>query len=173
VLATDGDPAALAAPVREQLRAIDPDLPLSKIRTLEDVAARSVASQRAAMILLGIFGSLALTLAAAGIYGVMAHLVALRTAEIGVRMTLGARPGDVMRLVIREGTLQAVAGLAVGLTGAVLLMRSFRAMLFGVSPADPVTLAAVAAILMATALLACLIPARRAMRVDPVEALRN
>ena len=173
VLATDGDPAALAGPVREQLRAIDPDLPLSRIRTLEEVAARSVASQRAAMILLAIFGTLALTLAAAGIYGVMSHLVALRTAEIGVRMTLGARPVDVMRLVLREGTVQAVAGLAIGLTAAVLLMRSFRAMLYGVTPTDPITLAAVAAILMTTALAACLVPARRAMRVDPVQALRG
>jgi putative ABC transport system permease protein len=125
------------------------------------------------MILLAIFGSLALALAAAGIYGVMAHLVALRTAEIGVRMTLGARPADVMRLVIREGALQTVAGLAVGLTGAALVMRAFRSMLYEVSPTDPLTLAAVAAILMATALVACFIPARRAMRVDPVQALRG
>ena len=173
VLATDGDPASLTAPVREQLRAVDPDLPLSKVRTLDDVAVQSVAAQRAAMILLAIFGSLALTLAAAGIFGVMAHLVALRTAEIGVRMTLGARPGDVMRLVIREGALQAIVGLAVGLTGAVLLTRYFRTLLYGVGPTDPITLALVAAILMATALAACFIPARRAMRVDPVQALRG
>ena len=173
VLATDQDPATLASAVREQLRTVDPNLPISKIRTMEEVAASSVASRRAGMILLAIFGSLALVLAAAGIYGVMAHLVALRTAEIGVRMTLGARPSDVLRLVLREGTLQAVAGLAVGLTGAVVLMRAFRSMLYEVSPADPITLASVAAILMATALAACLIPARRAMRVDPVQALRQ
>jgi putative ABC transport system permease protein len=173
VLATDGDPAALAAAVREQLRAVDPNLPLSKIRTLEDVAARSVASRRAAMILLAIFGSLALVLSAAGIYGVMAHLVAVRTAEIGVRMTLGARPADVVRLVIREGAIQAFSGLAIGLAGAVALMRSLRSMLYEVSPADPITLAAVAAILLMTAMAACLVPARRAMRVDPVQALRG
>jgi predicted permease len=173
VLATDGDPASLAGAVREQLRAVDPNLPLSKIRTLEEVAAGSVASRRSGMILLAIFGCLALTLAAAGIYGVMAHLVALRTAEIGVRMTLGARPADVMRLIIREGALQAIAGLAFGLTAAVILMRMFRSMLYEVSPADPLTLAAVAAILMATALMACFVPGRRAMRVDPAHALRG
>jgi len=124
------------------------------------------------MQMLATFGALALVLAAAGVYGVMAHLVALRTTEIGVRMTLGARPPDVMRLVLREGFLQAVAGLAIGLTGGVLLMRTFRTLLFGVHPADPITLIAVSVILSATALAACLIPARRAMRVDPVQALR-
>jgi putative ABC transport system permease protein len=102
----------------------------------------------------------------------MAHLVTLRTGEIGVRMTLGARPRDVLRLVLKEGTLQALAGLAIGLTGAVLLMRSMRAVLFEVGPADPLTLVGVAVILTATSLLACYVPARRAMKVDPFEALR-
>ena len=92
------------------------------------------------MLLLAVFGGLALVLAAAGIHGVMSHLVALRTAEIGVRMTLGATPANVMGLVLREGTIQALAGLAIGLTGGVLLMRAFRTMLFGVEPADPITL---------------------------------
>ena len=124
------------------------------------------------MQMLATFGVLALVLAAAGIYGVMAHLVALRTSEIGVRMTLGARPADVMKLVIREGLTQALVGLAIGLTAGVWLMRTFRTMLFGVHPADPLTVIAVAVILSATALAACLIPARRAMRVDPVQALR-
>jgi putative ABC transport system permease protein len=172
VLATDGDPAAFASAAREQLRAIDPALPLSNLRTMEEVAAQSVASQRSAMILLATFGVLALVLSAAGIFGVTAHLVALRTAEIGVRMTLGAHPRDLMRLVIREGTVQACIGLTIGLAGAVALMQWFRAMLFGVGPADPLTLAGVAVILLATTLLACLVPARRAMRVDPVQALR-
>jgi putative ABC transport system permease protein len=172
-LATDGDPASLANAVREQLHGFDPNLPLSNIRTMEDVAARSVASRRSGMVLVGVFGLLALILAAAGIYGVMAHLVALRTGEIGVRITMGARPWDVMRLVLGEGLVQASVGLAIGLTGAVLLMRSFRTLLYEVSPTDPLTLTAVAVVLLGTALAACFVPARRAMRVDAVAALRR
>jgi putative ABC transport system permease protein len=173
VMATDGDPASVAAAAREQLRTIDPDLPLSNIRTMEEVAAASVASRRTGMLLLGAFGVLALVLAAAGIYGVMGHLVALRTGEIGVRMTLGAQPGDVMRMVLKEGLGQAAIGLAIGLTAAVVMMRAFRTLLYEVSPSDPITLAGVAAVLLSTALLACAVPARRAMRVDPVAALRQ
>jgi putative ABC transport system permease protein len=173
VVATSTDPAALIGPIREQLRAVDRDLPLSDLRTMEQVAAQSVAERRGTMLILAAFGILALILAAAGIYGVTAHLVALRTAEIGIRMTLGARPSDVLRLVLREGAVQAAAGLVVGLGGAVLIMRAFRTMLFGVSPTDPLTLAAVAGILFGTTLLACVLPARRAMRVDPVTALRD
>jgi putative ABC transport system permease protein len=172
-VATEGDPTTIAGLVREQLRAVDGDLPLSNVRTMEQVAARSTASRRVSMQMLATFGALALVLAAAGIYGVMAHLVALRTSEIGVRMTLGARPSDVMQLVMREGLLQAAVGLAIGLAAGVLLMRSFRRLLFEVHPADPTTLVLVAVILSGTALAACLIPARRAMRVDPVRALRN
>ena len=172
-IATDGDPAALAAAVRDRVRSFDPDLPLSGVRTMEEVASGSVAARRAGMQLLAVFGALALILAAAGIHGVMSHLVALRTAEIGVRMTLGAGPGTVMALVLREGTLQAIAGLAIGLTAGVLLMRAFRSLLFGVEPSDPLTLVVVGAGLLVTAIAACAIPARRAMRVDPVAALRG
>ena len=125
------------------------------------------------MILLSVFGALALILAAAGIYGVMAHLVTLRTGEIGVRMTLGAQPADVLKQVLREGAAQAVAGLAIGLSGAVLLMRSMRSLLFGVGPADPATLFAVAVLLTSTTLAACWAPARRAMKIDPLEAMRH
>jgi predicted permease len=173
VLATDRDPAALTAAVREQLRAVDTDLPLSNVRTMEQVAAQSVAARRATMLLLAIFGALALVLAAAGIYGVMAQLVALRGPEIGIRMTLGAQPGAVMRLILREGFVQAAIGLSIGLAGGIALMRGFSAVLYQVSPADPITLATVAAILLGTTLLACFVPARRAMRVDPVQALRD
>ncbi len=172
-VSTSGEPTAVAGAVREQLRAVDADLPLSNVRTMEQVVSHSMASRRVSMQMLATFGVLALILAAAGIYGVMAHLVALRTSEIGVRMTLGARPPDVMKLVIWEGLGQAFLGLAIGLTAGVLLMRSFRTLLYGVHPADPITLGAVAVILSATALAACLIPARRAMRVDPVQALRS
>ena len=140
---------------------------------MEDVAADSVEARSASMRVLAVFGALALVLAAAGIYGVMAHLVAIRSNEIGVRMTLGARPADVMRLILREGVIQAAVGLAIGLTGAVLVMRSFRSLLYEVSPADPITLAVVGVVLLTTALVACALPARRAMKVDPVAALRQ
>ena len=173
VIAADGDPASLAPALRERVRTIDPNLPLNGVRTMEDVAAVSVASRRAGMLLLAVFGGLALVLAAAGIHGVMSHLVALRTAEIGVRMTLGATPSDVMALVLREGTIQALSGLAIGLSGGVLLMRTFHTMLFGVAPADPLTLSAVAAVLLTTAIAACIVPARKAMHVDPVNAVRT
>jgi putative ABC transport system permease protein len=171
VVPASGDDAALAAAVRERVRAIDPNLPVT-VRRMDDIAAVSVASRRAGMLLVGVFGVLALILAAAGIHGVMSHLVALRTSEIGVRMTLGAAPQSVLALFLREGALQAIAGLAIGLTGGVLLMRTFRTMLYGVEPADPLTLAVVAIGLFVTALAACALPARRAMRVDPVAALR-
>ena len=136
-------------------------------------AARSVAARRSSMVLLGIFGALALVLSAAGIYGVMAHLVAVRASEIGIRMTLGAQPGAVMRLILKEGLVQAAIGLTIGLGAALLLTRTFRTMLYGISPADPISLGAVAAILLGTAILACVVPARRAMHVDPVAALRQ
>ena len=172
VLATDLDPVTLTAAVRSELKAVDPDLPLSNIRTMEEVAAESVAARRSTMLLLGIFGALALVLAAAGIYAVMAQLVTLRSTEIGVRMTLGARPSAVMGLVLKEGLVQAAGGLTIGLVSAVLVMRGFKTVLFRVSPADPLTLIAVTVLLLATATLACIVPARRAMRVDPVRALR-
>lgn len=171
VLATDVEPATLTTAVRSALEAVDPDLPLSNVQTMDAVAARSVATRRSTMVLLSIFGTLALALAAAGIYGVMAQSVAARSTEIGVRMALGARPGTVMRQILREGLRQAAAGLVIGLMAGALVMRAFDGMLFRVGPADPVTLAVVAALLAVTALLACLIPARRAMRTDATRVL--
>ena len=173
VVSTGGDASPLAPAIRDQIRAVDPNLPVANLRTIEAIASGSVASRRAGMLLIAVFGALALVLAAAGIHGVMSHLVALRAGEIGVRMTLGASPPSVMALVLREGTLQALGGLAIGLTGGVLLMRAFRTVLFGVQPADALTLASVAAVLLVTAIAACAIPARRAMKVDPVTALRS
>ncbi len=172
VIASDLDPVNLTAAVRAELQAVDPDLPLSDVRTIEAVAARAVATRRSTMLLLGLFAGLALVLAAAGIYAVMAQLVAQRTHEIGVLMTLGALPSTALRLVLREALVQTVAGLALGLTAGVIAMRAYESTLFGVRPADPVTLVAVAALLLATALLACLVPARRAMRVDPIKVLK-
>jgi putative ABC transport system permease protein len=173
IAAERGDPAALTSSIREELHGYDPNLPLSNVRTMSDVAARSVGARRAVMVLLGAFGVLALVLAAAGIYGVMAHVVALRTSEIGVRVTLGARPIEVMLLILQEGLLQTVVGLTIGLGASVLVMRAFQTILYDVSPADPLTLASVAVVLTMTAAAACLIPALRAMRVDPAQALRQ
>jgi putative ABC transport system permease protein len=173
VVSTAGDPAATASAMREKLRMVDGDLALSYVRPLEAVAARSTASRRTAMLMLAIFATVALVLAAAGIYGVMSHLVSLRAPEIGVRMTLGATPQSVLRLIMREALQQAVIGLTVGIAGAVVLMQFFGGLLYGIRPADPITLVSVAALLLATAVLACLVPARRAMRVDVVEVLRS
>jgi ABC-type antimicrobial peptide transport system permease subunit len=125
------------------------------------------------MSLLAIFAVMALALAAAGIYGVMAHLVSLRTPEIGVRLTLGAKPGAVMRQILGEGAVQAGIGLAIGLAASLAVMRGLRTILFGVEPTDPLTLVSVGVSLMVVALLAVTVPAWRAMRVDPVTALRS
>jgi putative ABC transport system permease protein len=173
VVRTSGDPRLLAASVRDSVRQVDPALPVSELQPMTDVTANSVAAQRSGMLLLSVFGGLALVLSAAGIYGVMSHMVALRTSEIGIRMTLGAEPSTVMALILKEGLTQALIGLALGITAGVLVMRAFRSLLYGVQPADPVTVITVAALLFATAALACLVPARRAMRVDPVSAMRT
>jgi len=155
------------------VRAIDPNLPLSDVRTFDVVASRSVQQRRFTMLLLTCFAVLALVLAAAGIYGVMAHVVALRTAEIGVRLTLGAKPSAVMRQVLGEGAMQTAIGLAIGLGASLALMQGLRTILFGIEPTDPFTLVSVGAALMLVALLAVTVPALRAMRVDPVTALRQ
>jgi len=173
VIAANSDPASLATAVRERVRSVDPNLPVSGLRTMGDVASASMGSRRAGMLLIVVFGVLALVLAAAGIHGVMSHLVALRTSELGVRMTLGASPSSVLGLVLREGALQAAVGLAIGVTGGVLVMRMFQSMLVGVAPLDPVTLIVTPTALLATALAACALPARRAMRIDPAAALRQ
>ena len=172
VLLTDGDPLALVPIAQRHVRDLDPNLPLSQVRTMDEVAAESVERRRWTMTLLAVFAVLALVLAAAGIYGVMAHLVALRTPEIGVRLTLGAKPGAVMRQVLREGAIQALIGLAIGLAASLALMKGLRTILFGIEPSDPLTLIAVGVSLMLVALIAVTVPALRAMRIDPVTALR-
>ena len=123
-------------------------------------------------MLLGVFAATALLLAVAGLYGVMAYSVARRTAELGTRIALGATPGNVLRLVLRQGLVTALIGVAIGVAGAIVLTRTLRSFLFGLSPTDPVTFAAVALLLILVALLACYVPARRAAKVDPMEALR-
>jgi putative ABC transport system permease protein len=173
VLHANGDPLALVPIVRRHVAEIDAKLPLFQVRTMEDVAARSVERRRWTMMLLGWFAVLALVLAAAGIYGVMSHLVSLRTPEIGVRLTLGASPAGIMRRILGEGAVQASLGLIIGLGASLVMMKGMRAILFGIEPTDPLTLATVGAALMVVALLAVTVPALRAMRVDPITALRN
>jgi putative ABC transport system permease protein len=172
VLQTNGDPLALVPIAQRHVREIDANLPLFQVRTMEEVAARSVERRRWTMTLLAVFAILALVLAAAGIYGVMAHLVALRTPEIGVRLTLGAKPGAVMRQVLGEGAVQAAIGLVIGLGASLAMMQGLRTILFGVEPTDPLTLVVVGVSLMVVALIAVTVPALRAMRIDPVTALR-
>jgi ABC-type antimicrobial peptide transport system permease subunit len=152
---------------------LDPNLPLFQVQTLDAIAAKSVEKRHWTMTLLATFAVLALLLAAAGIYGVMSHLVSLRTPEIGVRLTLGAKPSRVMAQVMREGALQAAIGLAIGLTASLALMKGIRSILFGIEPTDPMTLVSVGVSLMVVALLAVAVPAIRAMRVDPMTALRQ
>jgi predicted permease len=173
VLATNGDPLALIPLVQRHVNELDANLPLFQVRTMEQVAARSVERRRWTMLLLSCFAILAVVLAAAGIYGVMAHLVSLRTPEIGVRLTLGANPAGVMRQVLAEAIAQTAIGLAIGLVASVAVMQGMRTILFGIEPTDPLTLAAVAITLLAVAMLAVAAPAARAMRIDPVTALRS
>jgi putative ABC transport system permease protein len=173
VLKTDLDPLSLTSAARGVVAEIDPNIPIGKVTALEDLVATSVRAERAQTVLMAAFGVLALALAVVGIYGVMAQLALSRVHEIGVRMALGARPVDVLRQLLFEGFLQTAAGLVLGIGVGLYVMRFATALLFGIEPADGITLIGVSVTLMAAALAACLVPARRAMRVDPVEALRG
>ena len=172
VVRTDGEPTALAADLRETVWSLDPDLPVSQLASLEDVFAASIGPQRFMSWLLGAFAALGLVLGAVGIYGVMAFMVGHRTREIGIRMALGARPVDALRVVMGRGLVLTALGVALGLVGALAASRALSSLLFEVTPTDPVTLIAVSILLAGTALFACYWPARRATRVDPIETLR-
>jgi putative ABC transport system permease protein len=172
VIRGSGNIAALAPSVRAAIRAIDPELPVSDVRTLGDVVAESARSRRSTMALLSAFASLALALALIGIYGVMAWIVGQRTREIGIRMALGANASQVRAMVVRYSLRLSAAGMAIGLAGAFALRRVLASLVFDVSPSDPAIYAGVAALLLAAALLASYVPARRASRVDPSVALR-
>jgi len=173
VVRTQGNPTALAAAVRRAIQQIDPAQPVVKIAAMEEVVAASTAQRRLALTLFTCFALAALLLAVAGIYGVLAGNVAERTREIGLRAALGATPGNILQLVVGQGVRLAVIGLAVGLFGAFALTRSLRALLFGVGPNDPATIAIATGVLLAAALAACLVPAVRALRVDPSQAFRS
>jgi putative ABC transport system permease protein len=171
VVRTSGDPSSLAAAVREQVRAIDKDQPMT-VTTMERVLSTSVGRQRFNALLLGIFGSVALILAVVGVFGVINYSVAERTHEFGIRIALGAQTGDVLKLVLKQGIVLIVIGVAVGLAGALALTRVLATLLYEVSATDPATFAGISLLLIAVALLANYIPARRATKVDPVVALR-
>ena len=168
-----GDASQLAQAARAEVKAFDPNQIIWRVQTLEELLGTSVAPRRFNMLLLGIFAGVALVLAAVGLYGVMSYSVSWRTQEIGIRMALGAKRADVLRLVVRQGMTMTLIGLAIGLAGAFVFSRVMIGLLHGVSPTDPLTFIGVSIVLLLVALLACLIPARRATRVDPIVALRT
>jgi predicted permease len=167
-----GEPAGLMAAVKREIAALDPTLPLSEIRSMEELTARSVATQRFNMLLLGLFAVIGLLLATVGIYGVVSYVAELRTNEIGIRIALGARAGDVLALILKHGLALATIGVALGLGASLVLTRLMKSMLFGVSATDPVTFVVISVVLAGVALGACFVPARRATKVDPMIALR-
>ncbi|HUI54453.1 MAG TPA: FtsX-like permease family protein, partial [Bryobacteraceae bacterium] len=169
---TTQDPGPLAAPMKAAILSIDRSQPVYAIQPMTEVVAKSLAERRFSLVLLAFFASAALFLAALGLYGVMSYVVLQRTSEIGIRMALGAQRGQVLLLVERQGMALVLVGLAVGGAGGIALTHLMSGLLFHVSARDPVTLAAGAAVLLAVALLACYVPARRASRVDPLVALR-
>jgi putative ABC transport system permease protein len=166
------DPSTLATALHETVRTIDKDETLSKIRPLDDIVASSVSQPRFSSLLMSLFAGLAVTLAAIGIYGVMAYSVSQRTNEIGIRMSLGAGQSDVLKMVVWQGMKLAMAGALIGIVGSVLFGRFLGTMLYSVKPSDPFTFVLVSIGLFAVSLAANYIPARRAMRVDPMTALR-
>jgi putative ABC transport system permease protein len=173
VIRTQGEPLALAQAVRNAIREVDPAQPADQIATMEDRIALVSGPRRSTMLLLGLFAGVAVLLAAIGIYGVISYSVSQRTHELGVRLALGAGRGEVLRLVMRGGLLLALAGILIGSVASYWLTRLIAAQLYEVSPTDPLTFVLVAGVLLAVALLACYLPARRAAALDPMAALRS
>jgi predicted permease len=173
VLRSSADPASLTSAVKDQLRALDPNLPMYDVRTMSQRVDESLASRRFSMLLLGLFASLALALAAIGTYGVMAYLVNQATREIGIRMALGATQQNILSLILRKGMTLALSGVALGLAAAFALTQLLRSQLFGINATDPATFVAIAVLLAGIALFASYIPARRAARIDPMISLRS
>jgi len=172
VLRSYGDPTLLVASARQAVQTLDPDQPIARVRTMQQIVTTSVANRRFQMVLIGIFAALAVALAVVGLYAVVSYSVAERIHEMGLRLALGARPANLVRLVLSEGLRLVVLGIAIGVGAALLLTRFLEALLFGVDARDTITFVVAPAILLAAALLGCLAPARRAMRVDPAVALR-
>jgi putative ABC transport system permease protein len=173
VIRTDDDPMALVSTVREAVQALDADMPVARVATMSALESRALARERFNTLLLVLFAATALALAAIGLYGVMAYLVTQRVEEIGIRLALGGQPRDVLRLVVGEGMLMALAGIVVGVACALALSRMVSGLLYGVQATDPVTYVSIAGLLGIVALTASVIPARRAARVDPAVALRG
>ncbi len=169
---TEQNPLALTREIETNLRKADPSLPIGQVRTMEEVLSQSIAFRRFLMTLITAFAGFALLLAAIGLYGVISYSMSRRTHEIGIRMALGAERGDVLKMVVGQGLKLVLIGVAIGVAGALALTRFLSSLLYGVKPTDPVTFIAVSLILIAVALLACYIPARRASKVDPMVALR-
>jgi len=172
VVRAAGDPLKLAPAVRQQVWAINANMPVVDVMTMEQRVAESVAPRRFQMLLFGAFAALALALAAVGVYGVISHSVSRRTHEIGVRMALGARPRNVLLMVIRQGMTLALVGVAIGLAASFALTRVMAGLLFNVEATDPATFAGVSLLLIGVAFLAAYLPARRATKVNPMVALR-
>jgi putative ABC transport system permease protein len=172
VVRTEGDPLSLIGAIKSQIWSVDPSQPVASVATMEQVVANSVAAHRFNMLLIGIFAAVALALAGVGIYGVISYTVSQRTHEIGIRLALGAQGSNVLRLVVGQGMVLALAGVGLGLAAAAGLTRLMSSLLFGVSPTDAPTFAVVAVLLTAVALFACAVPALRATKVDPMVALR-
>jgi putative ABC transport system permease protein len=173
VVRTAGDPAAVLPAVRAAIREVNPDQPFQFSGTMRDVVAEATAAPRFLMVVVTAFGTLALLLAAVGVYGVVAYVVGQRTRDIGVRVALGADARDIAGWTLRSAMGPVMAGVGAGLVASLLLSRAIRGQLFEVSPNDPVLLGAVVATVVLVSLVAIAVPARRAMRIDPVEALRR
>jgi putative ABC transport system permease protein len=173
ILRTAGDAAALSSLVRGLIHSIDPGIPEPDISTVVSHFAEQLAAPRFNTILLGLFAALALVLAAVGLFGVLSYAVARRTRELGIRVALGAQAGDVRSLVVRQGMLPALVGLALGAVAALFTTRVLASLLYGVAPHDVTAFAAAAIVLTGTAFAACYLPARRATKVDPMTALRS
>jgi putative ABC transport system permease protein len=173
VLKTGVDPTTLAAQVRSAVQSIDPEQPLAEVRTMDQWMARSLEGRRTPMMLLALFGGVALALSAIGIYGVLAFSVAQRVREFGIRQALGADRPSILALVLKQGIRTTAVGVVLGLGASIALTRYLQTMLFGVDDHDPAVFAAVTILLFGVAVLACYLPARRATRVDPIVALRD
>jgi putative ABC transport system permease protein len=173
VVRTVGQPAPMRAVVERTIRTTDTHVPVGRVRTADEILSGTVSLQRFVMLVLGAFAGLAIALAAVGVFGVMSYLVVQRSHEIGVRVALGAPPGDVIRLVLGRGLALASAGAGLGVIGSLVVTRVLASELYGIQPTDPATFVAAALVTVLVAMLACYVPARRATQVDPLVALRS